>query len=429
MEELNCMKRIALLLLASVALPAAADTPAKIYAQDLVDRTVARHPELVVLAMHVTPPKSTDNVIIASNIGRIGKKADDDDMSVVKSGKPRYSLNKAGDHFEALMPFLDANGRQIGALGEVFNYKPGDDKDALAKKAEVIRNELARRISHTKNLLEPAQFDPKVPTNSYGQALVDEALAAHPEVVILALHSVPPGSSDNEIVASNIGRIGKKADADDMEVVNTGVPKLELNEEGDRFEVEERLLDVSGDTLGAVGVVFPYKPGDDKEARHKQADQIAATLQRRITNAANLVEPYPYSPNYSSNTWGQKLVDATMAAHPELLILAIHAAAPNTSDYVIAASSIGRIGKKADEDDMGVINTGKALTEVNSTGKRLEVEMQLHDASGKTIGAVSTVFAYKAGDDKDALRKRGEKIRDEIEKQISSTAKLFETHA
>jgi len=423
------MKQLALLLLATAALPAAAQTPVKNYAQELVDRTVARHPELVVLAMHVTPPKSADNVIIASNIGRIGKKADEDDLSVVKSGKPRLSLNKAGDHFEALMPFLDANGRQIGALGEVFAYKAGDDKDALAKKAVVIRDELARRISHTKNLLEPAQFDPKVPTASYGQQLVDETLAANPDVVILALHAVPPGGSDNEIVASNIGRIGKKADEDDMEVVRSGVPKLELNEEGDRFEVEERLLDVSGDTLGAVGVVFPYKPGDDKEAHHREADRIAAALARRITNAANLVEPYPYDPRYSANTVGQKLVDRTMAAHPDLLILAIHAAPAANADYVIAASSIGRIGKKADEDDLGVINSGKTLTEVNSTGKRLEVEMQLHDASGKTIGAVSTVFAYKAGDDKDALRQRGEALRDEIQKQISSTAKLFETQA
>ncbi len=420
------MKRITLLLLAALALPASAQTPARIYAQELVDKAVARHPELVVLAMHVTPPGSGDNVIIASNIGRIGKKADEDDTSVLKSGRPRLSLNKTGDHFEALMPFLDANGRQIGALGEVFAYKQGDDKDALAKKAEQIRNELARRISHVKNLLEPAQFDPKVPTNTYGQELVDEALAANPEVVILALHAVPPGGSDNEIVASNIGRIGKKADEDDMGVINTGVPRLEINEEGDRFEVERRLLDVSGDTIGAVGVVFPYKKGDDQEALHRKADQIVAALQRRITNVANLLEPFPYDPNYSSRTYGQKLVDTTMAAHPDLLILAVHAAPPSTSDYVIASASIGRIGKKADEDDMGVVSTGKPLMEVNSTGKRMEIEMQFHDASGKTIGAVSTVFAYKAGDDKNAIRDRGEKIRAEMEKQVPSAAKLFQ---
>ena len=424
------MKRIGLLLLVgAIALPASAQTSGRIYAQQLVDKTVARHPELLVLAMHVTAPGSADNVIIASNIGRIGKKADDDDMSVVKSGKPRLSLNKSGDHFEALLPFRDANGRQIGALGEVFAYKPGDDKDALQKKAEAIRDELAKRISHVKNLLEPAQFDAAVPTDSYGQELVDQALAANPDVVILALHAIPPKGKDNEIVASNIGRIGKKADSDDMDVVNSGTPKLELNEEGDRFEVEERLLDVSGDTLGAVGVVFPYKAGDDKEARHRQADSIAASLRRRITNAGDLVEPFPYDAKYSSNTYCQKLVDLTMAAHPDLLILAVHAAPPGTSDYVIAGSSIGRIGKKADEDDLGVVNTGKTLTEVNSTGKRLEVEMQFHDASGKIIGAVSTVFAYKAGDDKEAIHKRGEQIRAEMEKKIPSAGSLFQPAA
>ncbi|MDE0856218.1 MAG: hypothetical protein OSA97_17525, partial [Nevskia sp.] len=81
------MKRMGLLLLlGAVALPATAETSGKIYAQQLVDKAVAKHPELLVLAMHVTPPGSADNVIVASNIGRIGKKADDDDMSVVKSG-------------------------------------------------------------------------------------------------------------------------------------------------------------------------------------------------------------------------------------------------------------------------------------------------------------------------------------------------------
>ncbi len=50
----------------------------KIYAQKLLDETLAKHKDVVIMAMHVTPPGKTDNVIIASNIGRIGKKADED---------------------------------------------------------------------------------------------------------------------------------------------------------------------------------------------------------------------------------------------------------------------------------------------------------------------------------------------------------------
>ena len=46
--------------------------------------------------LFVTPPGKTENVIIASNIGRIGKKADEDDMRVIETGKPNLEVNKKG---------------------------------------------------------------------------------------------------------------------------------------------------------------------------------------------------------------------------------------------------------------------------------------------------------------------------------------------
>jgi len=152
---------------------------------------------------------------------------------------------------------------------------------------------------------------------------------------------------------------------------------------------------------------------------------IRDELRRRITNAGNLVEPFPYSET-PMNTYAQKLVDETMASHPDLQILALHITPPNSSDNIILASTIGRIGKKGDEDDLEVIKTGKPILEVHISGKRFETELQLHDRNGKTIGAVSTVFAYKPGDDKSQFRKRGEMIRSEIEKKIPSLAKLVE---
>src|SRR5258708_6061771 len=60
------------LFIASV--PLTAQTQQKIYAQELIDDAIARHPQALVLMMHVTPPGKSDNVVIASNIGRIGKK-------------------------------------------------------------------------------------------------------------------------------------------------------------------------------------------------------------------------------------------------------------------------------------------------------------------------------------------------------------------
>jgi len=278
-----------LLATALIASPLLAQTPGQSYAQHLVDETLATHPDIAIMAMHVTPPKQADNVIIASNIGRIGKKADSDDMGVVDTGKPVLEVNKEGDHFEVELPLQDVTSDTVGALSIVFPYNAGDDKAALAKRAEVVRDALRRKISNVGNLTQPYQFDPTIPTHTYAQQLVDQTMAAHPKLLILMLHIVPPGKSTNVVVGTSIGRFGKPADDDDMRAINTGIPNLEVN--GRRFEVETRLLDASGKTLGAVGIVFPYKPGDDKEALKREGFAIRDELRAKIPTLAKLMEP------------------------------------------------------------------------------------------------------------------------------------------
>ena len=129
----------------------------KIFAQKLVDDTLAKHHDVIILALHVTPPKHPDNVIIASNIGRIGKKADEDDMRVIETGKPNLEVNKTGNHFEVELPLQDKAGKTIGAAGIVFNYKEGDNKAELQKKAEAVRDEMRRQTPTVAKLFEPVQ--------------------------------------------------------------------------------------------------------------------------------------------------------------------------------------------------------------------------------------------------------------------------------
>lgn len=273
-------------------------------------------------------------------------------------------------------------------------------------------------------VVSPA-FAQKIPLKSYGQELVDATLVKNPDILVMAMHAKPPKSAYVEIVASNIGRFGKKADADDMRCITTGRPNLELGHGDTRFEVEAALKDVSGDIIGAVGIVFPYHAGVDRSALQKRVETIRDALARRITNAANLVEPYPYDPAATTKTHAQKLVDATMAKHTDLLILALHVKPPGQPANVILASSIGRIGKKADADDLKVVDTGKPLLEVNAaTHRRFEVEIPLEDTAGARIGALSAVFAYRAGDDQAAFLKRAEAIRDELRSEIPSLASL-----
>lgn len=142
-----------LLLVFGSALFVLAQEGKKIYAQKLVDETLANHREVVIMAMHVTPPGKTDNIIIASNIGRIGKKADEDDMRVIETGKPNLEVNKKGDHFEVELVLQDQSGKTIGAVGIVFMYEKGKEAE-FQKKAEQVRDEMKQKTPNLAKLFE-----------------------------------------------------------------------------------------------------------------------------------------------------------------------------------------------------------------------------------------------------------------------------------
>ena len=144
-----------LLLMFGNALAASGQDAKKIYAQKLLDETLAKHKDVVIMALHVTPPGKTDNEIIASNIGRIGKKADEDDMRVIETGKPNLEVNKKGDHYEVELVLQDQSGKTIGAAGIVFNYVKGKEAE-YQKNAELIRDEMKQQTPGLAKLFEPA---------------------------------------------------------------------------------------------------------------------------------------------------------------------------------------------------------------------------------------------------------------------------------
>jgi hypothetical protein len=142
-----------LFLLLATAVTAGAQEAKKIYAQKLLDETLAKHKEVVIMAMHVTPPDKTHNVIIASNIGRIGKKADEDDQRVIDTGKPNLEVNNKGDHYEVEMVLQDQSGKTIGAVGIVFMNEKGKEAEFL-KKATEIRDEMKDKTPTIAKLFE-----------------------------------------------------------------------------------------------------------------------------------------------------------------------------------------------------------------------------------------------------------------------------------
>src|SRR5580658_5455923 len=98
--------------------------------------------------------------------------------------------------------------------------------------AQETRDQAVAGMRH----VDPKEMDPTYTQAApFAQKLVDEALANHPEVILIAIHAQPPGHK-NLIVASNFGRIGKIGDEDDMRCIRTGKSNLEISEKGDHFE-------------------------------------------------------------------------------------------------------------------------------------------------------------------------------------------------
>ena len=158
------------LLLLGLALPAfAAETAPdptwrkpgdnKIVAQQLVNELMAKYPELVVVGLHATVPGAKVETMIATNLDRVGKVDDDDDIAVATEHKTILAPNmKDPAKFEVQVPLKDTAGNFIGAsCGLVFKYKAGEDEVQMHIKALAMRDWLARKTPNLAALLQPTK--------------------------------------------------------------------------------------------------------------------------------------------------------------------------------------------------------------------------------------------------------------------------------
>jgi iron complex outermembrane receptor protein len=249
----------------------------------------------------------------------------------------------------------------------------------------------------------PALAEPPAPVKSYAQELVDREVSRNPGLLVIVMHVAVSSDSNYPIIASNIGRIGKPGDEDDLRVVNTKKTNLEVSHDGKRFEVELVLLDSAGETIGALGLVFPYKKSDDKAAFEKRAIRIRNRLSRRILDAKSLAETHPADPMATTKTHAQKMLEAAFAKHREVTALAVIAKHPKTGESAIVASSFGGIGKK---------------TPPSPDEKHPIVDLPLFESGG------TLYVGYAKGESRAA--EKAAKLRDELRARLPSIEKLFE---
>ncbi|HZZ92172.1 MAG TPA: TonB-dependent receptor [Usitatibacter sp.] len=263
------------------------------YAQSLVDRISAAHPELIQLDIHAVAPGTQQSAIVAAmSAVRVGKPSDADDIEVARSGDPRVEINRTGNNnVEVELPLLSVTKQTVGTVEMTFPYVAGTDRNALVQKALGIANEMRRRIAHgPEDLVTPAQYDGVAP-DTYAQYLIDDTLDREPGVAILVLHA-RDAQGGFPILASNIGRIGKPADASDLGVIREGEEVRAASADGLRYEVKMPMRNAKGDVVGALAVVFPRRISTE-EALAAAAHRIRDHLGTRITSAENLMGPYP----------------------------------------------------------------------------------------------------------------------------------------
>ncbi len=266
-------------LCAAAAALGAPPAPAQVahvnYAQMLVNDLMRRHSELLVVAMHVTAPGAADNTIIATNLDRVGKKSDDDDLAVIRTNKPILAPMADRGRFEVLLPLRDVSDTTIGALGVVFTYSAGQPGERFLDDAVAMRDQLRLVIPKLETLFEPFTIGAS-PDDTLAQKLTAQALARHPDILVVAMHVTPPGGTTNKVVGINEPKfIGRDSDDVDTDTEKTGKVVMQVIPRTHRMEVHMPMLAADGSRVGTICTVYLWQ--DESQA----ADFLVRSLAMR----------------------------------------------------------------------------------------------------------------------------------------------------
>ena len=149
---------------------------------------------------------------------------------------------------------------------------------------------------------------------------------------------------------------------------------------------------------------------------------LSVLLVTLCTTAASAQTPAP-------KIFAQKVVNDTLAAHPELQGLEISSAyAQKDKCQTIASDEANGIGENCDQDEYDVMKSNKPfvdLAEDNGT-KFYDVNIPIHDTSGKVVAVVGIDFKPDPKQTAAQASAQAEKIAKEIEAKVPTREKLFE---
>jgi hypothetical protein len=143
---------------------------------------------------------------------------------------------------------------------------------------------------------EPAQ-DPSTYMHvsaPLAQAVVVKVKAKHEDIVKLGIHAVPPGESDNVIIANiTPSKIGKKSSKADLEKLAMNHPIAVRLDKDQTFDLLIPLKDANGGDLdgGFVVMEVPYTKASSEEEALKIGATVHDEVQRLIPSKSAMYQP------------------------------------------------------------------------------------------------------------------------------------------
>jgi hypothetical protein len=117
---------------------------------------------------------------------------------------------------------------------------------------------------------------------------------SHPGMLDAIFHMTLPGEGDNMAVAAYADKErGLKSGADDLGVIVTGKPLVEVQKDGVQIGVVLPLKDRGGETIGAFGLMYTYHAGEDEKVYLVRSEKIRDQIAKAVASRGALFQKEP----------------------------------------------------------------------------------------------------------------------------------------
>jgi hypothetical protein len=130
--------------------------PGDILAQKLAMQAMERHPDILVVAVHITPPGGSKNKVVGINEPNfIGRDSDEVDTEIEKNGKTIMQVIPETHRMEVHMPMRAADGSLVGTICTVYLWQDESQTADFFVRSLAMRDELQPRVPSYEALFKP----------------------------------------------------------------------------------------------------------------------------------------------------------------------------------------------------------------------------------------------------------------------------------